>query len=119
MAPGGIRTANESLALPVGLGVGLGIPLLIALIVIVILIIIICTVKTGLLQPHFRLSQLHQCDQGMLLNRFFWNSSEVFHLELTTISDDIFDYIPGISTPQPSNKGTPSDCKLKANTKPY
>ena len=29
------------------------------------------TAKTlGLLQPHFRLSQLHQCDQGMLPNRF-------------------------------------------------
>ena len=24
----------------------------------------------GLLQPHFRLSELHQCDQRMLLNRF-------------------------------------------------
>ena len=42
---GGIRTATESLALPVGLGVGLGIPLLIALIAIVILIIIICTLQ--------------------------------------------------------------------------
>ena len=28
-----------------------------------------CTAKTlGLLQPPFRLSELHQCDQGMLLN---------------------------------------------------
>ena len=29
------------------------------------------TAKTfGLLQPHFRLSELHHCDQGMLPNRF-------------------------------------------------
>ena len=33
------------------------------------------TVKTfGLLQPHFRLSELHQCDQGMLPNRFLESS---------------------------------------------
>ena len=31
------------------------------------------TAKTlGLLQPHFRLSELHQCDQGMLPNGFSW-----------------------------------------------
>ena len=56
------------------------------------------TVKTlSLLQPHFRSSQLHQCDQGMLPNtcRF---SSEVLLLELTIISEDLFDYILGIST---------------------
>ena len=37
------------------------------------------TAKTlRLLQPHFRLSQLHQCDQGMLPNRFLENSSRSF-----------------------------------------
>ena len=35
----------------------------------------VCTVKTfGLLQPHFRFSELHQCDQGMLPNRFLESS---------------------------------------------
>ena len=55
------------------------------------------TAKTlGLLQPHFRLSQLDQCDQGMT---FSWNSSEVLLLELTIIiSQDPFDNIPGMSS---------------------
>ena len=51
----------------------------------------------GLLQPLFKLSELHQCDQGMLSSRFSWKSIEVL-LQLTIISEDLFGYIPGIST---------------------
>ena len=36
----------------------------------------------------FRLSQLHQCDQGMLLNWFIGKASSLF----TLVSEDLFDY---------------------------
>ena len=43
-------------------------------------------------------SELHQCDQGMLPSRFSWKSIEVLLLKLTIITEDLFGYIPGIST---------------------
>ena len=48
----------------------------------------------GLLQPLFKLSELHQCDQGMLPSRFSWKPIEV----LLQLKEDLFGYIPGIST---------------------
>ena len=68
------------------------------------------TAKTfGLLLPHFRLSKLHQCDQGMLPNRFFESS-------LRNVFSSI-SYLAGIlntTTMQPTIQG--QLCRIKETT---
>ena len=65
----------------------------------------------GLLQPHLYCPCciiVTKCDQRMLPNRFSWKSNEVL---ISISSEDLFGYIPGIST-------TTIMCKIKTNKKP-
>ena len=53
----------------------------------------------GYFNPIFRLSELHQCDQEMLLGRFSWKSiEELFfsYISLSLVSEDLFGYTPDI-----------------------
>ena len=47
----------------------------------------------------FRFSKLHQSDQGILQNRFSWNFvEELFYNSSSLFSEDLFGYIPDITT---------------------
>ena len=75
------------------------------------------TAKTpGLLLPHFRLSELHQCDQGMLPNRFFESSLRNVFSSISYLATFL-----AFWTPQPCNQGTIQGqlCRIKRNNKPH
>ena len=60
------------------------------------MLVIYTAITLGLL---FRLSEVHQCDQEMLLGRFSWKSiEELFfsYISLSLVSEDLFGYIPDI-----------------------
>ena len=55
--------------------------------------------NTWVTLPIFLGSELHQCDQEMLLSRFSWKSIEKHffsYISLSLVSEDLFGYIPGI-----------------------
>ena len=73
----------------------------------------------GYFNQIFRLSQLHQCDQGMLPNRFLkvhWGT-----VSLVTLASIFFQKIYLVTSqaflPQPCNQGTQGQiCKIKETT---
>ena len=53
----------------------------------------------GYFNHTFRLSELHQCDQEMLIGRLSWKFiEELFfsYISLSLVSEDLFGYIPDI-----------------------
>ena len=64
----------------------------------------------------FRLSELHQCDQEMLLGRFSWKSIEELFFSLSLVAEDLYLIILLTIAMQPRNSQYKQMCKIKATT---
>ena len=75
--------------------------------------------KTTLINHLFKWSQMHLCVQRMLNGFLDWKLiEELFHISQSPISEDLFGYIPGLSTTSMQPRNSPGADERLQQTSP-